>query len=301
MRIEEVALPKAGRGQVLIRIHAAGLNPVDYKIRNGSMRLMYKTRLPMIPGFDVAGTIEQAGKRSGFSPGDRVFAAIPSKGGGYAEFVATAEKYVCRIPEGLSMAGAAAVPLAALTAYQALRKTNSLKPGKQLLINGASGGVGSFAVQIAKAMGAVVTGVCSTPKLDLVRQLGADHVFDYTAGDFSRTGERFDTVFDAVAKSSFGRCRRILKKDGRFISTVPNHGLFWHMALNVFRSKKAGVILFRPSGTDLGAIAGMIGTGAVRPVIEQSFPLEQAAEAHRRLETEKVSGKLVLLTGAPDH
>jgi NADPH:quinone reductase-like Zn-dependent oxidoreductase len=292
--IQEVAMPLPKSDEVLIRVHAAGVNPVDFKIRNGSMKMITGKKFPRILGGDVAGIVEQVGKNSAFRPGDKVFAMLSLKGGAYAEFITVKENQLCLIPAGFSMTEAAATPLAALTALQAFQKSNGVKPGDQVLINGASGGVGTFAVQIAKAMGAEVTAVCSTANLELAKSLGADHLIDYTIEDFTKTENRYHTVFDAVAKSSFGKCRKIIEKGGKYVSTLPNNGLFFTRFFNFARATKAHFVMAKPSGNDLRLIADYMKQGLVKPVIHQTFPLHQGGKAHQLIETERVKGKLVL-------
>lgn len=294
LRIQEVALPSPGPGEVLVRIHAAGINPVDYKLRNGSMKLISGKKFPRILGGDIAGVVEQSPKKSLYRPGDKVFAMLSIKGGGYAEFVAVNENQLCLIPEDLNMIQASAVPLASLTALQAFKKQGGIKPGDRILINGSSGGVGSFAVQIAKAEGANVTGVCSTRNTEFVKNLGADHVIDYTTEDFIKGKRRYNKIFDAVAKSSFGRCRKILEKGGIYVSTIPNKGLLFHQVFNFVRNKKAGFIMVKPSGQDLLIIADYIKKGLLLPHVDKVFPLEEGVKAHELIETERVRGKIVL-------
>ncbi len=294
LRIQEVALPSPGPGEVLVRIHAAGINPVDYKLRNGSMKLISGRKFPRILGGDIAGVVEQTPKQSFYRPGDKVFGMLSIKGGGYAEFVAVKEKQLCPVPENLNMKQAAAVPLASLTALQALKKQGGIRPGDRILINGSSGGVGSFAVQIAKAEGAYVTGVCSARNMEFVKSLGADHVIDYNAEDFTKGKQLYNKVFDAVAKSSFSRCRKILKKGGVYISTIPNNGVWFYQVFNFLRSKKAGFIMVRPSGEDLLIIADYIKKELLYPHIYKVFPLHDGLQAHELIETERVRGKIVL-------
>lgn len=293
LEVGEMPIPKPGRNELLVRVHAAGINPVDYKIRSGNMRWVLGRKLPRVLGFDIAGVVEQTGKKSSFAAGDKVFAMLPFSGGGYAEFVTVKESLLCPVPEDITMKEAAAVPLAALTALQAFQKKQEIQEGDAVLINGASGGVGSFAVQIAKALGAKVTAVASARNVDFVYSLGADKVIDYTAEDFTKTDGRYRKVFDAVAKSSFGRCRRLLTKDGVYITTVPGKGLLWHSGLNFLRRKKAAFIMVSPSGEDLHIIADMITRGLVRPYVQQSFILQEGPAAHELMETERVRGKVV--------
>ena len=294
LQMREMPHPEIKEDEALVKIYAAGVNPVDYKVRNGSMKFITGRKLPRILGGDLAGVVEQSGKTSSFRPGDKVFAMLTHATGSYAGFAAVKESQLCLIPEGISMTEAAATPLAALTAFQAFQKGYGLKPGDMVLVNGASGGVGSFAVQIAKAMGAHVTAVCSAANADFVANLGADNVIDYNKEDFTQLDSTFHTVFDAVAKSSFRKCRKMISEGGKYVSTLPNNGLFFYQATNFLRSKKAFFILTKPYGKDLVQIADMMEKKRVKAHIQEVFPLEKAAEAHRLMETERVRGKLVL-------
>lgn len=299
LQIMETALPKPGRGEVLVRVHAAGINPVDYKIRSGSLSWISGSKFPKILGGDIAGVVEQADKDSVYKPGDRVFAMLSIKGGGYAEFVTVKETQLCLIPEVISMQDAAATPLAALTALQGLRIGGKIKEGDKILINGASGGVGTFAVQIAKAMGARVTAVCSGKNVEFVKTLGADEVIDYAKQNFTEVENSFKKVFDAVAKSSFNKCKSIMDEDGTYITTLPSPAIFLHKALNFLRKQKAAAVLVKPLGTDLTYIADLMNKGIVQAYVQKAFPLAEGAEAHKLIETERVRGKIVL-TIIPD-
>lgn len=294
LQIKEIAIPLPRKGEILVRIHAAGINPVDYKIRNGSLKFIYRGKFPCVLGRDIAGVVEQAGEKSKYRPGDKVFGMLSLNGGGYAEFATVKESHLCHIPEDISMEEAAATPLASLTAHQSLQKGPRINIGDRILINGASGGVGSFAVQIAKAMGAHVTGVCSKKNIEFVQSLGADQVIDYNNEDFTRLNQKFHKVLDAVAKSSFSKCRKILKKGGIYISTLPGKGLLFHKILNYLSNKKADFIMVNPSGNDLILISDFIKKGLVRPHVQKVFPLEEGAQAHTLIETQRVRGKLVL-------
>lgn len=294
LTMQEVEMPEPRSGQVLVRIHAVGVNPVDYKIRNGSMKFITGKTFPRILGQDIAGVVEQAGKGSKFRPGDKVYGMLSYQAGGYAEFLAVNESQLAMIPDRLSMTEAAAVPMGAITSYQSFMQAGGIGPGTKVLVNGASGGVGSFAVQIAKALGAEVTGVCSGRNVDFVRELGADLVIDYSQEDFTRLEPGFDIVFDAVAKSSFKKSKKILVKDGAYISTLPNNNLFFYQFTNFLRKKKAFFSLAKPKGEDLMVISDLISKGLVRVNIEKVFPLEKASMAHELIETERVRGKLVL-------
>lgn len=293
----ELANPHPADGDVVIQVFAAGINPIDRRIRSGSLRLFLPAKFPLILGFDVSGVVtEVGGAVSHAKPGDEVYCMLDQRhGGGYAEFVVTSADLLAPKPAGLSHSEAAAVPLAACTALQSLRDLGGITEGQQVLINGASGGVGTFAVQLGKVFGAEVTGVCSTGNVELVRELGADHVVDYKTQDFTRDQQKYDIVFDAVAKSSFFACRRILKGNGRYIRTVPtpSHFLF-RMLTKVWGRKRCQTIWVKPSGADLRFLKDLIEEGKVRPIIDQVFPLKDACKAHELSQTGHVRGKLVI-------
>jgi NADPH:quinone reductase-like Zn-dependent oxidoreductase len=306
LRVREVARPHAGAGEVLIRVRAAGVNPVDWKIRKGSLRAVLRLRFPVVLGCDVAGEVEEVGPGVGrFRPGDPVFAMIPPAGngpGGYAEYAVARESAVAAKPGSLGFEEAASMPVAALTALQALRDLGGLGPGGSALINGASGGVGTFAVQVARALGASrVVGVCGPTNLEFVRGLGADEALDYhrEAGDFARRPDRYDVILDAVAARSFASCRTALNPKGTYITTLPMPGsLAWGALLPVAGlfgyGRRARFVIARPLGADLDVLARLADAGSLRPVIDRVLPLDRAGEAHDASEAGRVRGKIVL-------
>ena len=294
LQLQRVPRPVSEKGKPLVRVHAAGVNPVDCKIRNGSMRLLVGKSFPRILGSDIAGVIEESEAGSDFRPGDRVFGMLTLAGGGYADYISVTERQLCRIPEGVGMTEAAATPLASLTALQALGKGRKLKAGDRVLVNGAAGGVGSFAVQIAHAYGLEVTGVCRSDNADFVKKLGAHEVIDYRSTDFTKSGKTWDMVLDAVGKRSYKECRRILSSGGTYVGTLPVKGLLFHQAMNPFRSKRASFVMVKPHGSDLSVIANLMKSGKVRAYVQETFPLEEGVKAHQLIETERVRGKLVL-------
>lgn len=293
----EVPKPTLTSHTVLIRVVATSVNPGDWQIRNGRFRFFIRSRLPFIPGADVAGVVEQVSPDvTHFHPGDAVYAMLPlAAGGGYAEYAVANEAIVAPIPSGLSITEAAAVPLAALTALQALRDKAHLQRDAHLLINGASGGVGSFAIQIAKAMGAHVTAVCSTRNADLVRRLGADEVRDYTHEDITTGEARYDVIFDTRDNHSFWKWQQILRPKGVLVSVNPVLENPVTRLLVSLRGHQLKSIFVHPSGSDLETLNGWIATGQIRPVIDQAYPLVDAAVAHRYSETTRAQGKLVLI------
>ncbi|MFD2514314.1 NAD(P)-dependent alcohol dehydrogenase [Pontibacter locisalis] len=285
--------------EILVRVHAASVNPVDWKIRGGMMLPVTGLDFPKIPGLDIAGVVAEVGKDvENFLPGDRVFGMIDDfLGGAYAEYAALPEKVAVPLPDNLNYEQAAAVPLTALTALQALRDKGELANGESVLINGASSGVGTFAIQIAKALGAgEVTGVCSTEHVALVKSLGADVVIDYTEEDFTQHEERYDLIFDAVAKTTYIDSKPSLKPNGRYVTTVPDPKDFaFGFVLSVFSDKKLRVMMTEDRGKDLRLIKDWIESGKVKPVIDKVYSLKEAADAHRYSEEGHAAGKIVLL------
>ncbi|QIN80602.1 zinc-binding dehydrogenase [Rubrobacter marinus] len=294
----EVPKPRPADDGVLIRVAAAGVNPADWRLRSGQLRLAVRLKMPFVPGSDVAGVVEAVGPAvTRLRPGDAVYAMLPNTaGGGYAEYAAVAERDVARVPPGLSLAQAAGVPLAALTALQALRDRANLRSGDRVLVNGASGGVGTFAVQIAAAMGGRVTGAASGRNAELVRSLGAKEVLDYAREDVLAGGERYDAVFDAANVLSFRAVRKALRPDGVFVTVNPVIGKLsprWLARLRGGRRMES--ILVRPGGEDLETVGRWISGGLVKPVIDRSYGLAEAAEAQRYSAEGRARGKILLV------
>lgn len=294
---EDVPVPEPKKGEVLVNVRAAGVNPVDYKIRNGSARILTSRKFPKTPGSEIAGIVEKTGKKeSKFKKGDRVYGMTGLGGGGYSRYLCIDESYLALMPEKLSFQEAATIPLAGLTAWQSLVDKGLVSAGSHVLINGASGGVGMFGVQIAKFHHAIVTAICSDKNIEFVKELGADFVVNYREKDFTTLSKKFDIVFDAVAMSSFAKSKKVLGNKGRYITTVPSAGRFLRTLLNPFFSKKVFTFLVDPSGKGLDALNVLIFQDKLNTYIERSFPLHQAAEAHKRIETGHVRGKLVIRT-----
>lgn len=292
----EVALPSPGPDDLLVRVVASGVNPADGLLRSGKLRLVARVRLPFVPGCDVAGIVEEVGPAvTGFRPGQAVYAMLPSiGGGGYAEYAVVRAQDAAVLPGTLTFAEAAVVPLAALTALQALRDHAHVQPGSSLLVNGASGGVGTFAVQVGKALGARVTAATSEGNADLVRDLGADQVVDY-ATDLFAAGHH-DAVLDAVGAHPLRRWRAVLEPHGVVVTLNPARGNPAARALaRLTGTQRLASLLVQPSGADLATLTGWIEAGRLRPVLEQAHPLDDAAAAHRRSETKRVRGKLALV------
>lgn len=294
LRVEDLPRPRPAAGEVLVRVQAASVNPVDYKIRNGGY--LPEDQLPLTLGRDVAGTVDIAGEQAGdYRPGDAVYAMLPRDRGGYAEFVTVAAADCARKPERLDFIQAAAVPLAGLTAWQGLFDHGRLAAGHRVLIHGAAGGVGHFAVQFARARGATVIATCSAADRDFVVRLGAAEVIDYHKERFEERVAPVDLVYDLVAGETQDRSWAVLKEGGAMISTLQEPD----KAKAAQKHARTAHYMAEPNGGQLAEIAGLIDRGEVTPTIASVFPLEAAAEAERKLEAGHVRGKIVLQTPQP--
>ena len=301
LQLKEVEKPKPKDNEILVKVYATSVNPIDWKFRSG--KLLYARPITgftkprsNILGFDLAGEIESVGENAKlFKKGDQVFGGAGVGFGTYAEYKCLPEKNAGIKPSNMTYEEAAAVPLGALTALQFLRDKGNIQSGQKVLINGASGGVGIFAVQLAKYFGAEVTGVCSTTNLELVKSLGADNIIDYTKEDFIKEGQTYDIIFDAVAKDSFSRCKSSLNQRGVYLSSVPTLPFLLQMLwTSMIGSKKATTMMIKPTTKDLILLKDLIETGKVKAIIDRTYPLEQAAEAHRYAEKGHSKGKVVI-------
>lgn len=298
MRYGDLPDPSLARGELLVAVKAASLNPLDFKIRRGDFRLVTGRRFPKILGTDFAGVVREVGPGvSGFRPGDAVYGSTLlhlRKQGAHAAFIPVAAGRVHPVPGGTSFGEAASLPVAALTALNGLRQCGDLA-GKSVLVNGATGGVGHFAIQIAKARGASVTAVCSARNAELARELGADAVIDYTSQDVSLAREPFDVVFDAHAGLGFARAARILAPDGAYANTLPTPGLLAHLLWRKCAGGRRIVAAnMRARPEDYAELERLIGEGKVRPVVGETVPLPEASRAFAALEGGRVRGKIVL-------
>jgi len=295
--------PTPGKGEVLIRVAAASVNPVDWKIREGRLKLFSGRNFPMILGTEVAGTVEAAGDGvTSLAPGNRVFAGLSHKGGGYAEKVCADQNKVIKIPEELPFREASTLAVAGLTPLQAFTLHYRVQPGDEVLVNGGSGGVGTYAIQIAKVLGARVTAVCSARNTALVKQLGADEVIDYNAEDFRDRRDAFNVILDAAANAFFPESKACLKKGGMLIKLNLSVSTFIKGKWSVlFSSKKYRMILVKNRPEDLQWMIDHIISGKIKVVIDRTYSLEEARQAHEYSQGGRAKGKLVLKTGAGDH
>jgi NADPH:quinone reductase-like Zn-dependent oxidoreductase len=310
LEVKDIKKPEPNDDQVLVKVHAAAVNPYDWHFIRGTpymMRMMMgglrKPKDPRI-GVDYAGTVEAVGKNvTRFKPGDEVFG---NRTGAFADYLcARADRAIALKPANITFEQAAGVPVAGLTALQGLRDHGKVQPGQKVLINGASGGVGTFAVQIAKALGAEVTGVCSTRNVDLVRSLGADHVIDYTKEDFTKGDERYDVILDNVGTQPLSGFRRVLKPNGICViigGGGPNDGKWvGPMArpikaklMSPFISQKIGMMMAQGNPDDLKLIADLMQAGKVTTVIDRTYPLSGIREAVRYVEAGRARGKVII-------
>ena len=302
LQLKEVEKPTPKDNEVLVKIYAASINDGDKSIIRGKpfIARLYSGLLKpkhTIPGGDIAGQVEAVGRNvKQFQPGDEIFGDIGACGfGAFAEYASVPENALTMKPVNMTYEEAAAVPQYALVALQGLRDKGQIQPGQKVLINGASGGVGTFAVQIAKSYGAEVTGVCSTGNLDMVRSIGADHVIDYTQEDFTQNEQRYDLILDNVANRSISDYTRALSPKGSYVSVAFNpSSLFLGPLISMTGSKKVGSMLHKPNVKDLVYMKELIEAGKVVPVIDRRYPLSEIAEAFRYFEEGHPTGKVVI-------
>jgi NADPH:quinone reductase-like Zn-dependent oxidoreductase len=312
LHLKEVAMPAPKADEVLIKICAASINAADWyalkgdpflvRLMNGGILKPKKTIL----GFDIAGQIEAIGENvTAFKVGDAVYADTSGcGGGGFAEYVCVPEGAIALKPARLTFEEAAAVPMAGITALQGLRDKGKIQAGQTVLINGASGGVGTFAVQLAKAFGAEVTAVCSTRHIEMVRALGADHIIDYTRENFTRNGQRYDLIIAANGYHPLRDYRRALKPKGIYVVTGGKmaqifQGMLLGSVVSMFGSKKMGNLMATPNPKDLVFLSDWLESGKVAPVIDRCYPLSETAEAMRYVGERRAKGKVVISIAQP--
>jgi NADPH:quinone reductase-like Zn-dependent oxidoreductase len=290
--------PVVGNNQLLIQVKAVSINPIDFKIKRGDLKMIAGSKFPKIVGSDFAGIVKEAGPEiKSFQTGDRVYGAVPiifGKPGALSELINIDPKYARQIPEGMSFNEAASLPVAALTALNGLRKC-SITTGKYVLINGATGGVGHFAIQIAKAKGAVVTATCSPANAELAKKLGADEITGYSKDDLAKTGNKFDAILDAYGKMEYEDVCRLLKRKGIYASTLfmPT-SVFSSFFVQLVYQKKLTSSNLRSNPEDYEEIEILFNEKKLKPFIENIFTLDKAAEAFEIAENGKPRGKIII-------
>ena len=311
LSLRDIKMPVVKKdNEVMVRVHTAAIHAGDWLLMSGQpwfLRLMFGLRKPRkkIPGIDLAGYVEEAGSKvTEFQPGDEVFGTCK---GSCAEYVVTTVNRLAPKPASLPLGHAAAIAVSGITALRGMRDAAKIRPGQKVLITGASGGVGTFAVQIAKSLGAEVTGVCSTPNVDLVRSIGADHVIDYTRQDFTQRDERYDIILDNAGKHSLSAMRQVVSTTGRL---TPNSGTtggkvfgpFGHMlrasVSALFVRKQAPPFMAGEKREDMLALKDLIEAGTIRPVIDQTHPLHDTAAAMAHIAAGHASGKTLISVAA---
>tara|TARA_R110002074_G_scaffold136506_1_gene281282 strand:+ start:224 stop:1177 length:954 start_codon:yes stop_codon:yes gene_type:complete len=295
LKLSQINRPDPDKHEVLIQVAAAGVNPIDARLRQGEMKWLLPGGFPRVPGYDVAGIVKASDPASDFEPGDRVLAFLDNiYGGAYAEYAGCSAHCVVKIPDALSFTQASAIPLAGSTALQSLRDFGHLKPGDRVLINGASGGVGAFAVQIAVAYGAEVTAVASTRHEDFVRSLGASHFIDYKREDFTDSSQKWEIIFDVAGKRSFSQVKDSLARTGQYVTTEPS---FRGLAISVLtwpQSEQSHVMLAHPKKEDLTELVRLWSEKQLVVTLADTISFSDAVKAHQMIEEGGFCGKLVL-------
>jgi NADPH:quinone reductase-like Zn-dependent oxidoreductase len=288
----DLPMPEVGDNDVLVRVYAAAVNPVDWKIRKGFLQKRIQFEFPLILGWDVAGVVEETGKKvTRFKKGDQVFSRPDiTRNGTYAEYVAVDENLLAHKPSNLSFEEAASVPLAGLTAWGALVEIANLKSGDKVLIHAGAGGVGVYAVQLAKSLGAYVTATVSGKNVDFVRALGADQAINYQEQDFSQVLQGFDVVFDTMGGEIQRKSYDVLKEQGLLVTIVTPP----EQELADEKHVRAEYFFLQPDGEKLAKLGQLIEQGTIRPVVGHVFPLQEAAKAHELSESQHARGKIVL-------
>jgi NADPH:quinone reductase-like Zn-dependent oxidoreductase len=292
LKYEDAPRPQPGEGEVLIRVHAATVNPIDWNVREGHMKDFWPHKFPLILGWDLSGVVQELGRgASRFKIGDEVYSVPdPTRNGAYADYIVVRESELALKPNSLPHIRAAAVPLAALTAWQSLLDSAQLQPGQRVLIHGGSGGVGHFAVQLAKWKGAYVIATASTKNQELLRELGADETIDYTRQRFEDVARKIDIVLDPIGGDTQERSWQVLKKGGILLSVVEPPSADKAKALGI----QATFVASHPNGAELAKIAELIDSGDLKPIVNRILPLSEARRAHELSQTRHTHGKIVL-------
>ncbi len=304
IRIYDFPEPMPAKREILIRIKAAAINPADLKIISGKDggKFLHSASKPIRLGFDYAGIVEKVGSHvTLFKEGDEVFGFLPygiqTRQGTFSEKIVVKEGQTARKPPSLTHVEAAAAATAGITAYQALIHNGHLSNGAKILINGASGGVGSFAVQIARVYGAEVTGVCSGKNVEFVKELGANRILDYQKEQIADISETFDIIFDAAAKLPYPAWKNVLKKSGVYITTMPTISFIQGVILTMFSGKRCKMVLVKPKQEDITALSKMLEEKKIKSVVEKTYSLKDIKDALKNFESHSIRGKIGILTG----
>jgi NADPH:quinone reductase-like Zn-dependent oxidoreductase len=291
----EIEIPQPGENEVLVKVVAASVNPKDTFIRKGRLKMLTGKKFPMGIGFDYSGIVSES-NHSKYKKGDKVFGMINGmQGVTFAEYLVAKEDEISIAPNNLPLAYSASIPLAAQTALQALSELGKIKSGDKVCINGASGGVGTFAIQIAKAFGAEVTALSSPANFDLCKSLGADFVVDYNNQDFFKTNNNFNIFFDVFGNRTLNNIHHLLSNNGVFISTVPSVKIILDQFLTTFSNKKAKLIIVKSTKEKLNWLKQNIESGKIKPIIDSTFPFDNTIDAQAKVETKRTKGKVIVL------
>ncbi len=296
-RYEEIHRPGIKEDEVLVEVHAASVNPVDWKQRRGNHKFFLKARFPIILGYDISGRIVKCGaKIRKFSEGDQVFCRLTKRfGGAYAEYAAVRESILSLKPDNMDHIHAAAIPMAGLTALQALRDKGRIRPGQKILIIGAAGGVGHYALQLARYFGAETTAVCSSRHKKLLAKLKPVHHIDYTKEDYLNGETCYDIILDTAGAKTFLSCKGALKPGGIYITVLPRPKLLMHKLIALFsKGKKVRSLLQKSRGSDLEFLKKLAEKGRLISLIDSIHPLEKVSEAHMRAESYSTEGKIII-------
>jgi NADPH:quinone reductase-like Zn-dependent oxidoreductase len=304
LQLKEVEKPTPKEDEVLVKVHAASIQQTDINFRTGTPFLarvlagLFKPKNQIL-GCDYSGTVEATGKNvDEYSVGDEVYGQLDKRTGTHAEYISVSMKEVSPKPKNLNFVEAASVGVAGTMALQCLRDHGEIQQGQKVLVNGASGGIGTFAVQIAKSYGTEVTGVCSTANLEMVKSIGADHAIDYTKEDFAERVDEYDIIFDAVRKNTFADCKNALTRKGIYVTTEFGPTIMLQMRMNSNPNGKRVVgMLMKVDMEDLGYLRELIEAGKIKPVIDRTYPLEEIADAHRYVEKGHAKGKVIMKMG----
>jgi len=296
-RYEDISQPEIREDEVLVEVHAASVNPVDWKQRKGNHKFFLRARFPIVPGYDISGRVEKCGSKvTKFKDGDQVFCRLTKRfGGAFAEYASARESTLSLKPENMDHIHAAGIPMAGQTALQALRDKARIKPGQKILIIGAAGGVGHYALQLSKHFNAETTAVCSSVHEQLLALLRPDHHIDYRKDDYLEGNKIYDIIFDAAGVKTFLSCQKILAPGGIYITVLPRPKLLVHKIIALFtRGKKVRSLLQKSQSSDLEVLKKLVEEEKLISVIDSIHPLDKVSEAHRRAESYSTEGKIIV-------